>query len=328
MVINAQAMTEVGSGWYKYSYAGYDPTLDYVFVCDGGSGLSGSERFSIGSTGVQGDTAQILTDAVAIKAKTDNLPASPAAVGSAMALTSAYDAAKTAAQPSDIPSANITAIKAKTDNLPSSPAAVSNIPTATAIRTEMDSNSTKLANLDASISSRALASTALSATQWTNDRAALLDRLDAAITSRLASGAYAAPDNASIASILSAVAAIYAAVDTEVAAIKAKTDNLPNAPAAVGSQMTLTSAYDAAKSAASQSSIDSLASTLARVLGLSHENYFLDQTVYAGTKLTSGRMRIYSVGSSVGTNNDVLATYTVTAVWDGDHLLSYKVQKS
>ena len=35
-------------------------------------------------------------------------------------------------------------------------------PTATAIMTEMDSNSTKLANLDASISSRAAASTALS----------------------------------------------------------------------------------------------------------------------------------------------------------------------
>lgn len=45
----------------------------------------------------------------AIKAKTDNLPASPAAVGSAMALTSAYDAAKTAAQASDIPSASTVA---------------------------------------------------------------------------------------------------------------------------------------------------------------------------------------------------------------------------
>lgn len=37
----------------------------------------------------------------AIKAKTDNLPASPAAVGSAMTLTSAYDPAKTAAQAGD-----------------------------------------------------------------------------------------------------------------------------------------------------------------------------------------------------------------------------------
>ena len=55
----------------------------------------------------------------AVKAKTDNLPASPAAVGSAMTLTSAYDAAKTAAPESG---GNVAAIKAKTDNLPSDPA--------------------------------------------------------------------------------------------------------------------------------------------------------------------------------------------------------------
>lgn len=54
------------------------------------------------------------------------------------------------------------------------------------------------------------------------------------------------------------VAAVLAAVDTEVAAIKAKTDNLPASPAAVGSAMTLTSAYDAAKTAASQSSVNTI----------------------------------------------------------------------
>lgn len=42
--------------------------------------------------------ADTVTSIAAIKAKTDNLPASPAAVGSPMTLTSAYDAAKTAAQ--------------------------------------------------------------------------------------------------------------------------------------------------------------------------------------------------------------------------------------
>lgn len=52
-----------------------------------------------------GYTAPDNSDIVAIKAKTDNLPASPAAVGSAMTLTGAYDAAKTAAQVSDIPTA-------------------------------------------------------------------------------------------------------------------------------------------------------------------------------------------------------------------------------
>jgi hypothetical protein len=56
-------------------------------------------------------------DITAIKAKTDNLPASPAAVGSAMTLTAAYDAAKTASTQT-----SVDAVKAKTDNLPASPA--------------------------------------------------------------------------------------------------------------------------------------------------------------------------------------------------------------
>ena len=78
-----------------------------------------------------------------VKAKTDNLPASPAAVGSAMTLTSAYDAAKNAASQASVNAipttpllaANYTApnnqgiadIKAKTDNLPASPAAVGSL---------------------------------------------------------------------------------------------------------------------------------------------------------------------------------------------------------
>jgi len=63
----------------------------------------------------------------------------------------------------DIPSASISAIQAKTDNLPSDPADQSlveaaitalSIPTVVQIRSELDSNSTKLANLDATVSSR------------------------------------------------------------------------------------------------------------------------------------------------------------------------------
>jgi hypothetical protein len=51
----------------------------------------------------------------------------------------------------------------------------------------------------------------------------LVDNLDATVSSRLASSSYTAPDN------------------TSITAIKAKTDNLPASPAAVGSAMTLTS---------------------------------------------------------------------------------------
>lgn len=57
-------------------------------------------------------------------------------------------------------------------------------PTAVAIRTEIDSNSTKL---DAAITSRA------SATDYTTARAAKLDNLDTTVSSRLASGSYTTP---------------------------------------------------------------------------------------------------------------------------------------
>lgn len=57
----------------------------------GAVSMAASAAFTV----AQADT---VTSIAAIKAKTDNLPASPAAVGSAMTLTSAYDAAKNAQQ--------------------------------------------------------------------------------------------------------------------------------------------------------------------------------------------------------------------------------------
>jgi hypothetical protein len=88
------------------------------------------------------------TEIAAIKAKTDNLPASPAAVGSAMTLANdSVTAAALAADAvteiqsglatqasvdtiDDFLDTEIAAIKAKTDNLPADPAGVSDIPTA------------------------------------------------------------------------------------------------------------------------------------------------------------------------------------------------------
>ena len=68
---------------------------------------------------------------------------------------------------------------------------------------------------------------------------------------------------------------------------------------------------------------------LLRALGMMQENYYLDQTVYStynGVKLlTNGRVRTYSNPASVGTANDVLATYLITASWSNDELTSYQV---
>jgi hypothetical protein len=91
------------------------------------------------------------------------------------------------------------------------------------IRTELDSNSTKMANLDATISSRStlttgdLPSVPSAASVATAVRTELteISNLDASISSRLASASYTAPAN------------------SDITAIKSKTDNLPASPAAV-----------------------------------------------------------------------------------------------
>jgi hypothetical protein len=51
-----------------------------------------------------------------------------------------------------------------------------------------------------------------------------------------------------------------------------------------------------------------------RVLGLLHENIYIDNTEYdIYDNLISARVRLYSVSSSVGTANDILATYQITS---------------
>ena len=108
----------------------------------------------------------------------------------------------------------------------------SSAPSVVQIRQELDSNSTKLANLDTTVSSRlapngtlatvttltnapTVPTAAAIASQVRTELATELGRVDQAISSRLAGSAYTAPAN------------------SDVAAIKAKTDALPSAPAAV-----------------------------------------------------------------------------------------------
>lgn len=62
-----------------------------------------------------------------------------------------------------------------------------------------------------------------------------------------------------------------------------------------------------------------------RDLGLNKENQYIDQTVFDGCKMLSARLRSYSNSSSVGTDNDVIATYQVNASFEGENLVSYKV---
>lgn len=177
------------------------------------------------------------TEVAAIKAKTDNLPASPAAtsdIPSAATIAAAVFAVATsgltaagtigkllvdninATISSRLASASytapdntsITAIKAKTDNLPASPAATGDIPSATTVAAAVWDRLTSALTTANSIGKL------------------LVDNVNATISSRLASASYTAPDN------------------TSITAIKAKTDNLPASPAATGDIPTATAIAD------------------------------------------------------------------------------------
>lgn len=42
------ATTEIGGGWYRYDFVGYDSTKSYVFTFDGGATLSITDRYRVG----------------------------------------------------------------------------------------------------------------------------------------------------------------------------------------------------------------------------------------------------------------------------------------
>jgi hypothetical protein len=215
-------------------------------------------RYAIGITGTK--TATSGGEVQAIKAKTDNLPASPAAVGSAMTLTGATVAAIQAG----LATATVLSdVKAKTDLLPAQPAAVGsqmdlvNAPNAYAIEaihdgltleTTIEAHVTSALSNYGTVTSSQLNARTLSAVNYATATTATAikaktDNLptdpasNTVVNTRLAASSYTAPDNAGI------------------TAIKAKTDNLPASPAAVGSQMDLVNAPNATAIAAIQSGL-------------------------------------------------------------------------
>lgn len=65
--------------------------------------------------------------------------------------------------------------------------------------------------------------------------------------------------------------------------------------------------------------LDIVSDDLKRVLGLVHENLFIDLPTYDdANNLIGARLRIYSTPSSVGTDNDVLATYAISSDTDDE----------
>lgn len=96
------------------------------------------------------------------------------------------------------------------------------------------------------------------------------------------------------ADIRSALGMSSANLDTQLSNINTKTTNIPASPAAVGSAMTLTSDYDAAKTAASQTSVNSLPSnssiTAAILASAIETGYTLKQSVRLMLAALAGKL--------------------------------------
>jgi hypothetical protein len=76
---------------------------------------------------------------------------------------------------------------------------------------------------------------------------------------------------------------------------------------------------------ASTGSVEDLYNMVRRLLGLSHENIFIDETLYDGdTQLISARVRLFDTKANCDAATDggsettgLIATYTLTSSWEG-----------
>lgn len=73
---------------------------------------------------------------------------------------------------------------------------------------------------------------------------------------------------------------------------------------------------------------DSMTVLLERILGLTQENYTVSDTVYDNdNNMTSSKIKIYSDSASVGTTNNIIAEYNVSASYNNGNLENYSVIK-
>lgn len=74
--------------------------------------------------------------------------------------------------------------------------------------------------------------------------------------------------------------------------------------------------------------IEDIGDMIKRILGLTQENYYVTDTVYdASDNLTSSTIKIYSDSASVGTPNNIIATYNMTASYIDNNLQNYSMKK-
>ncbi len=313
---------------------------------DGTGYAGGTTKLQVNATLIEGSDATdqirdaIVDDATRIDASALNTLSShdPGATigtadpGDAMTLTAAYDAAKTAAQAGDemdlIDAPNATAVAAIQAGL----AATGEAAAAVGTLNDLAATDVEDAVWDAATADHTAAgsmgvavsgagdpwSTALPGLYGAGTAGKLVgDNLDAKISTR--STLTAAQVWAAGTRTLTGFGTLVADVATAVWTAVART--ITGGTVTTVSDKTgyaLTAAYDAAQTAAQAAALSTVAADVLRTLGLAQENQHIDNvTTDISGRMTSARLRTYSVAGSVGTASDVLATYTITATYTG-----------
>lgn len=80
LLVTDAAMTEVGDGFYRYTFSTYDPSIDYAIRCDGGILLSGSERYQYAGNenaaeldSIQDDIIEVNTNILGVSGSVVNI---------------------------------------------------------------------------------------------------------------------------------------------------------------------------------------------------------------------------------------------------------------
>ena len=73
---------------------------------------------------------------------------------------------------------------------------------------------------------------------------------------------------------------------------------------------------------------DTISVVVERILGLTQENFYVDNTIYdTEGNMTSSRIRIYDDSVSVGGSSNIMATYAVSASYINNQMDKYSVVK-
>jgi len=73
---------------------------------------------------------------------------------------------------------------------------------------------------------------------------------------------------------------------------------------------------------------DTITIVAERILGLTQENFSVDNTMYdTEGNMIGSRIRIYDDNASVGTDNNIMSTYAVSATYTNNQMTKYTVIK-